>query len=133
MTPSLAKLVGISTGSILPVQSVQLPDALGRCGLELQALLSSCNGFYAFEGALHLLPAHSAPLHMGLDRWNTPATWIEDYAGAAAGAYFFAEDVFGGQFCIADGGIGAFDPENRRERTARRDAGGLGQRRAGRL
>jgi hypothetical protein len=45
--------------------------------------------------------------------WNSPATWRSSYGELADGYSYFAEDVFGGQFAIVDGGesIVSFDPE----------------------
>jgi len=44
-------------------------------------------------------------------RWNSPGLWRFEYQSLTDGCFFFAEDVFGGQFCIADGEVHTFDPE----------------------
>jgi hypothetical protein len=35
----------------------------------------------------------------GLDVWNAPDAWVDSYEDLAKGS-FFAEDIFGNQFCI---------------------------------
>ena len=86
-------------------------------GRELAELLSERNGFYAFESALHVygIYATGEPSETQPDilRWNDPDCWRSSYGDLADDYLFFAEDVFGGQFAIADGGesIVSFDPE----------------------
>lgn len=74
-------------------------------------MLFQRNGFYALESALHVFPSHSSPQEIGLDSWNEKTLWRSNYKGMADGCLFFAEDVFGGQFCIKDGKVYIFDPE----------------------
>jgi len=78
---------------------------------QLEPLLTMKNGLYAFGGALHVFSAAGTTSEPGLVQWNDPALWRKDYDGLADGAVFFAEDVFGGQFCVLEGVIAAFDPE----------------------
>jgi hypothetical protein len=76
----------------------------------LAPLLALKNGFYAFESALHVLPLR--PISgRGLDDWNSAQGWRADYQGLADDAVFFAEDVFGVQFCLVSGAVASFDPE----------------------
>lgn len=83
----------------------------GRLVSSLVEMLAQKNGFYAFESALHVFPAGTAPSMIGIDEWNAPETWRYKYGGLAQGCLFFAEDIFGGQFCIYKGQIYTFDPE----------------------
>lgn len=78
---------------------------------DLLRLLQQRNGFYALENALHVFPTHSNPQEIGLDEWNENALWRNAYKELANGCLFFAEDVFGGQFCIKGNLIYTFDPE----------------------
>lgn len=80
---------------------------------ELSLLLSKRNGFYAFECALHVYPYQSSGLEIGLLRWNEDSLWKNSYMGLANNYLFFAEDVFGCQFCLKAGesGVYLFDPE----------------------
>jgi len=78
---------------------------------DLFRMLHSCNGFYAFESALHVFPSHSSHQEIGLDDWNKEFLWRDAYEGFCDGCLFFAEDVFGGQFCIKNEKIYTFDPE----------------------
>ena len=84
-------------------------------GTELTALLARANGFYAFESALHVRPSGGGG--QDLADWNEQTLWRDAYGGLADGLLFFAEDVFGGQFALASGGVVAFNPETG-ERTA---------------
>lgn len=78
---------------------------------ELNDLLSQRNGFYAFERALHLFPSASNQVEIGLDDWNSPSLWRSEYGEMTKDCLFFAEDIFGSQFCIKDQEIHLFDPE----------------------
>lgn len=78
---------------------------------QLTAILAKKNGFYAFESALHVLPDIGAPPELGLHEWNETTLWRADYAGMADATVFFAEDIFGKQFCIRERAIGTFEPE----------------------
>jgi hypothetical protein len=85
------------------------PQELHKSGLV--KLLAQKNGFYAFEGALHVFPARADAGEMGIELWNSASSWRDEYHGLADGCFFFAEDVFGGQFCLYDGAVASFDPE----------------------
>lgn len=78
---------------------------------DLQAILEWRNGFHAFESALHFFPASAIAPDISIDDWNARELWVDVYEGLADDRLFFAEDVFGGQFCIFDGSIHSFDPE----------------------
>jgi len=83
----------------------------GPVGHELAELLGEANGFYAFESALLVRPMTSAAGALGVLEWNQPDCWQAAYDGLADGLLCFAEDVFGGQFCIGRNGVVMFDPE----------------------
>jgi hypothetical protein len=82
-----------------------------RVADQLGPLLQLKNGFYAFEAALHVLSDVGATDETGLFEWNDEALWRQEYKGMANDAVFFAEDVFGMQFCIREGTVATFDPE----------------------
>lgn len=92
-------------------------ELAGSIGDELMAVLSTINGFYSFESALHFLPSHSSLLSVGIEEWNAKSGWRQEFGNLADDCLFFAEDVFGGQFCIANDRVMSFDPEtgDRRE------------------
>lgn len=82
---------------------------------ELVQMLSAKNGFYAFEGALHVLPWIDTPMQehvIGLQAWNEKGLWRDWYQGITDGLFFFAEDIFGGQFAIRGNEIVSFEPES---------------------
>jgi hypothetical protein len=114
VTDAITRLVGIgrqalsSTPVTIHSEVVSIDERLGS---ELVSLLTLKNGFYAFESALHVLPSMPAEGEYGLEEWNTSATWRADYRGLADGCFFFAEDVFGVQFCLLEGIVMTFDPE----------------------
>jgi len=110
----LDKLLSISSDSLAQGQAMLAPELLGvagKLGQELQALLNKKNGFFAFESALRVFPSCSSELSIGLDDWNSDNLWRKDYSGLADGCLFFAEDIFGGQFCIKNEVVCSFDPE----------------------
>ncbi|WP_238346708.1 SMI1/KNR4 family protein [Pseudomonas viciae] len=84
---------------------------LDRLADQLFGMLRRRNGFYAFECALHVFPTHSSQQEIGIYDWNANALWRSGYKYMADGCFFFAEDVFGGQFCFKDGKVYIFDPE----------------------
>ncbi len=79
---------------------------------ELIELLDRKNGFYAFGGALHVLPSQCPTAAMDLERWNSVELWRGDYGEIVEGLLFFAEDVFGVQFGVSGAGVCKFDPES---------------------
>ena len=80
---------------------------------ELFSMLSVKNGFFAFEGALHVLPWIAPPSqYMSIQVWNDSSLWRGWYQDQTDGLFFFAEDVFGGQFAIKEDQIVSFDPES---------------------
>jgi hypothetical protein len=114
MKDHLAKLANIG-GSALsladPVLDADLLALAGSMADDLIGLLKIKNGFYAFESALHLFPATSSGDKIGLACWNSPDLWVKQYQNMAIGCLFFAEDIFGGQFCIKANEVLLFDPE----------------------
>lgn len=94
-----------------PEISGELPSLAGSLANDLLRMLCRRNGFYAFESALHVFPAHSSQREIGLDDWNGNALWRGSYGELADGCLFFAEDIFGVQFCIKDNQVNTFDPE----------------------
>lgn len=114
MTGNIGKLLSSASPSLhdgAPDLSEQLCSLAGPLADDLLSMLFERNGFYALESALHVFPSRSVGQSIGLDEWNDNALWRADYQGMADGCLFFAEDIFGGQFCIKDGKIYAFDPE----------------------
>jgi hypothetical protein len=84
-------------------------ESLARAGPlapQLLALLFRRNGFYAFESSLHVWPSDQ------IDAWNATDLWRSAYDNATSDALFFAEDAFAHQWCIVDGVIRKFDPED---------------------
>ena len=78
-------------------------------GSELFQFLSSKNGFYCFEQALHVFPSKSDVTGtMTLEDWNSETLWRTAYDGLTSGLLFFAEDIFGDQFCLSREAIGVF-------------------------
>ncbi len=78
---------------------------------DLLGLLQSKNGFFAFESALRVFPSKSCDYSYGLSEWNSEKLWKVHYGDLVKDYLFFAEDIFGGQFCYFDSKIYQFDPE----------------------
>jgi hypothetical protein len=77
---------------------------------ELLTLLQQRNGFYAFESALLLRPLSCEGEPKGIRQWNRLDIWRVDYM-LEGSDLFFAEDLFGFQFCISTGRVKSFNPE----------------------
>jgi hypothetical protein len=107
MKTAIRKILEISgrsfTGSIV--------TGVGLKNSELTTLLKEKNGFFAFEAALRVFPAGDAACSYGLDDWNSLDLWRCGYGELAEGLLFFAEDIFGTQFCLKEGKVYSFDPE----------------------
>ncbi|WP_347906102.1 SMI1/KNR4 family protein [Pseudomonas purpurea] len=111
---SLDKLLSSASSSLSehePEMLGQSRKLAGALADQLFGMLCQRNGFYALESALHVFPTHSSQHEIGISDWNENALWRSGYKGLADGCLFFAEDVFGGQFCIKDNKIYTFDPE----------------------
>jgi hypothetical protein len=111
---SIEKLLSIASEPLAPDSVEGLAGRPPSKRLEeLHKLLSVRNGFYAFEGALHVLPWVAEPSqHMSIQRWNEESLWRGWYQGQVDNLLFFAEDAFGGQFAIQGDQIVSFDPES---------------------
>ena len=117
MQKSLEKLVSIGSAaisSLTPVLDARILAMADAAADDLLELLRRKNGFYAFESALHIFPAQPVGKEIGLAAWNSTELWVHEYHGMADGCLFFAEDIFGSQFCIKENGIYSFDPETAR-------------------
>jgi hypothetical protein len=102
MTP-VKKLLSISSEALGPMPG-SAPDILREycLGTELFEMLKIKNGFYAFEHALHVFPLGlDVTGAMTFDDWNSQTLWRNAYESLADGLLFFAEDVFGDQFCLS--------------------------------
>ncbi|MFF4788221.1 hypothetical protein ACFY2M_00225 [Streptomyces sp. NPDC001276] len=87
-------------------------SGLGSIGSELRRMLSERNGFYAFESALHVFAsAGCMQSEYSIGSWNERKCWLEAYGALQPGLFFFAEDVFGGQFGTDGASIYSFNPE----------------------
>ena len=107
------KLLSVCSSDISSEKGQKVPAAFHDYPLveDLINLLNKRNGFYGFESALHVFPVETDGEEIGLIDWNDNSLWIDCYDDLARNALFFAEDVFGGQFCIKEDGIYTFDPE----------------------
>ncbi|WP_067583472.1 SMI1/KNR4 family protein [Endozoicomonas ascidiicola] len=114
MGKKLDRLLSISSDAFVLDNVVMSPEVRAVAGglwKELESLLSCKNGFFAFEGALRVFSSKKNEFSESLDVWNSPELWRSSYVGLADGCVFFAEDIFGGQFCIKNGNVYSFDPE----------------------
>lgn len=111
---SVKRLLRLGSESIRPrpIDDSAILGAFGGIALkQLERLLQFRNGFYAFESALHVFSDKGWGGEPGLLAWNSDSLWRGEYRGMAGSAIFFAEDVFGCQFCLVDGVVSLFDPE----------------------
>ncbi|MDB5034895.1 MAG: hypothetical protein JWQ98_2136 [Chlorobi bacterium] len=77
----------------------------------LSELLLIRNGFYALSQALHVYPLAGGAANDCLLSWNSTELWRAEYGELTDDLFFFAADIFGGQFCLTRSGIGVFNPE----------------------
>jgi len=109
------KLISIASPALCeppPVLPRELLTETGLLGEHLLELLRQKNGFYAFEGALHVFPAGCRIGIMDVESWNKDDLWRKGYGDLLNGYLFFAEDVFGGQYGIYSSRIFKVDPES---------------------
>ena len=115
MSKNLEHLLSIASNPASPNpaagKSSQLLAQLGERGRELMGLLFHRNGFYAFESALLVRPLDCDASPLGIFQWNADALWKAEYKVDLSGVVFFAEDIFGVQFCLKDNAVNSFDPE----------------------
>jgi hypothetical protein len=105
---AVERLISIGSGPLASAHSV--PELVDRPAVS--AMLARCDGFYAFESALHVFPSVTDGPEVGVVDWNAPDLWRDAFPGSA-GWWFFAEDAFGGQFGVApeSDSVGVMDPE----------------------
>lgn len=113
MSRFIEKLLSICSDELSYIKSDENCKALQDLPLahELKDLLARKNGFYGFEYALHVFPWETTDSEIGMLDWNKESLWISSYDDMAKGAFFFAEDILGCQFCLKNDGVYTFDPE----------------------
>ena len=114
MRKPLEKLMEISSqpiGGELSWDAVHSSLMGGNLAPSIGAVLVIKNGFYAFESALHVFHLGKSDLDMDLLEWNSSDGWRSRYSACLNEITFFAEDVFGVQFCFCKDKIYSFDPE----------------------
>jgi outer membrane protein assembly factor BamB len=113
MDEATHQLLSVAGPALGPSLDPEAGSETQRIPSPLRALLSLRNGFYAFESALHVFATgvEVAPVEGSVEDWNAPALWRDGYGPMAEGHFFFAEDLFGGQFSLKDGHVYSFDPE----------------------
>ena len=116
MSNVIASLLNISSACIDKSLSSNLAFEkssvlMTKLGHELMSLLGQRNGFFAFESALLIRPLSFSGMPLGIMQWNHEPLWRKNYDMDLSGVLFFAEDIFGSQFCICPDGINSFDPE----------------------
>lgn len=79
---------------------------------ELAALLTSMNGFFAYEAGVQFLRAGEQGQGYDLMDWNSTQLWKSHYEGMADDYFCFAQDVLGTQFAIHGEQVVRFDPED---------------------
>jgi hypothetical protein len=115
MTLNTQKLLSISSSKIcgtIPQIDESTKNMLGSLSNDFHNLLAIKNGFYAFESALHFFPATKIDQSIiDVNYWNLENLWRNEYSNSIKDHLFFAEDIFGGQFCVFNEKIHTFDPE----------------------
>jgi ankyrin repeat protein len=82
---------------------------------ELAELLSTMNGFFAFNAGVQIFHVGGEGAAPELLLWNTAQTWKDTFEGLAEDIFCFGQDVLGTQYAIRNGSeVVSFDPENAR-------------------
>jgi hypothetical protein len=112
MHHSITKLLSVAGEPIGdPIGGARALNEWGTLGQELAEMLNLKNGFYAYEAALLVRPLQNVRVPIGVLEWNAQGLWKAEYIENLSDALFFAEDVFGGQYCIREDNVCTFDPE----------------------
>lgn len=113
MGEHISKLVSIA-GAALSHENPRNTDMeqyfTGSIGDEFLQLLCLKNGFFAFEQALQIYPSDTS-YYPNLAEWNDQSGWRKEYRNLNNSICFFAQDIFGVQFCIVSNEVATFDPE----------------------
>lgn len=110
---NIARLLAIGAsivpGGELPAEPIELPQG----GSALKVLLQQTNGLFAFESALYVLGSYGKLEGVrDIVSWNEPELWRGEYKSLTSDVFFFAMDIFGGQFgLLKDGAVVALEPE----------------------
>jgi len=111
---SLIKLISIGSNA-LDVENDGIDFSkiahFGKLKDEFEEFYELKNGFYAFEMALHIFPVSNREDILTIQKWNSKNLWRKGYHDLEEDICFFAEDLFGFQFCIKDHKIFLFDGE----------------------
>ncbi|MER5391434.1 DUF6531 domain-containing protein [Saccharopolyspora sp. NPDC002686] len=114
MTSALELLLDRSRGPAGLAREVELDAEEGPL-VELAALLSLRNGFFAFNAGVQVFRAGDPGIGPELGGWNRSRTWKDAYGGLADGLFCFGQDLFGVQFAVQDRrSVVTFDPETAR-------------------
>ena len=114
MNKYVKKLLSISSDAFSKEEhrfDEQVLNLSGDLSTQLSSILSVKNGFFSFESALRFFPTTHTQFSCSLNEWNSEDGWRKYYYDLAKDCLFFAEDIFGGQFCIKKDLIYSFDPE----------------------
>lgn len=83
-------------------------DSINKLINELEAILMQKNGFYVFENALMFYPS-TIQKEYGIEAINNNIIMLYHFDKNTC--LFFAQDIFGNQFCIKENKIFLFDVE----------------------
>jgi hypothetical protein len=111
----LKKLISLGGNSLIEIPNsfdCKLLDVNKKIENELINIYKTKNGFFAFFNALHFFPINHNSQYIGFEQWNEYSTWRSAYGSLANDCKFFAEDLFGNQFCILNESICFFDAES---------------------
>jgi hypothetical protein len=88
-----------------PTIAATVLPAAGRSQLLHEQLLQWRNGFFAFEGLLHVLGACGSPPNHSIFSWNDRSGWRRTWGPLTEGCVFFAQTAFGDQFAYRGGKV----------------------------
>lgn len=81
-----------------------------QIGHSLLSLLLIKNGSFSFEQAFHIYPFDDQ-VYPNISSWNALDGWRAMFDNLDKSLVFFAQDIFGNQFCVSENNIAIFNPE----------------------
>ena len=114
MGPNLKTLLSLSADVERRAPAIDRLLPFGLCPDrrdELVEIYRHRNGFVAFEQALQVFPVGGGSAMLDVLWWNSPDVWRSSYGDMTDGCFFFAQNIFGDQFCIKGDTIHEFNCE----------------------
>lgn len=107
----VSKLLSIASSRICDeeFELAVVPEKYIEGALSVAPIFEVRNGFYAFVSSLRVFGSGGGH-ESDIVRHNSDEGWRSEFGTLTEGCFFFGEDVFGGKFCVKNGGFYHFNP-----------------------